>query len=397
MRIGYFLLDPGIGVFGTKGASVHVQEVIRALRAAGHEVIVFCTKVDHNVPEDLADLEIHRVPVPRSVSAAQREQALIENTRVAVRRAQRANLDCVYERYSLFSAAGAELASAEGIPLILEVNAPLIDEQRQYRELVDHEAALRLSRQQFATASLITCVSQPVADWVAETMRGADAGTGANGSSLPAGDANPFILVLPNGVNTERIRPVSSSGAHKQDSQLPLTVGFVGTLKPWHGTENLIRALHKTSEPMELTLCGDGPDRQMLEQLAEDLGVIDRVHFLGAVSPADIPLVLGCFDIAVAPYPQGDHYFSPLKVYEYMAAGLPVVASDIGEIPGLLEGGECGMLVRPGDVGALAAALDRLASDAELRRQLGHRARQAAQVKHDWQVRVERVLTCIDA
>ena len=88
--------------------------------------------------------------------------------------------------------------------------------------------------------------------------------------------------------------------------------------------------------------------------------------------------MLGCFDIAVAPYPEGDHYFSPLKVYEYMAAGLPIVASAIGEIPALLEEGECGMLVPPGDVDALAASLDRLASDAELRRMLGHRARRSA-------------------
>ena len=381
MRIGYFLLDPGIGVFGTKGASVHVQEVIRALRAAGHEVIVFCTKVDHNIPDDLADVEIHRVPLPRSVSSAERERALIDNTRVVVRRARRANLDCVYERYSLFSDAGAQLASTEDIPLILEVNARLIEEQQQYRELVDHEAAVRLSRQQFETASLITCVSQPVADWVAETMH-----------TAPSGAARPLIMVLPNGVNTERIRPAAASGTHKSDIHVPLTVGFVGTLKPWHGTENLLRALQKTTEPLELTLCGDGPDRHLLEQCAEDLGVADRVHFLGAVSPSDIPLVLGCFDIAVAPYPEGDHYFSPLKVYEYMAAGLPIVASAIGEIPALLEEGECGMLVPPGDVDALAASLDRLASDAELRRMLGHRARRSARAKHDWQVRVDRVL-----
>jgi len=315
------------------------------------------------------------------VSSAERERALIDNTRVVVRRARRANLDCVYERYSLFSDAGAQLASTEDIPLILEVNAPLIEEQQQYRELVDHEAAVRLSRQQFETASLITCVSQPVADWVAETMH-----------TAPSGAARPLIMVLPNGVNTERIRPAAASGTHKSDIHVPLTVGFVGTLKPWHGTENLLRALQKTTEPLELTLCGDGPDRHLLEQCAEDLGVADRVHFLGAVSPSDIPLVLGCFDIAVAPYPEGDHYFSPLKVYEYMAAGLPIVASAIGEIPALLEEGECGMLVPPGDVDALAASLDRLASDAELRRMLGHRARRSARAKHDWQVRVDRVL-----
>src|SRR5699024_7195959 len=73
MRIAYALLDPGIGVFGTKGASVHVQEVVRALRADGHEVTVFCTRTNDDVPADLADLDVRRHRLPRG-TGAEREQ-----------------------------------------------------------------------------------------------------------------------------------------------------------------------------------------------------------------------------------------------------------------------------------------------------------------------------------
>src|SRR5699024_11731979 len=75
MRIAYDLLDPGTGVFGTKGASVHVQEVIRALRADGNEVTVFCTRSNDDVPADLADLDVRRHRLPRG-TGAEREQAV---------------------------------------------------------------------------------------------------------------------------------------------------------------------------------------------------------------------------------------------------------------------------------------------------------------------------------
>ena len=98
--------------------------------------------------------------------------------------------------------------------------------------------------------------------------------------------------------------------------------------------------------------------------------------------------------IAVAPYPmpqrEADHYFSPLKVYEYMAAGLPVVASSLGQIPDALDG--CGVLVPPSDPAALARAIDSLAQDPARRADLGGRARRAAVERHSWSGAVGRVL-----
>src|SRR5690606_35992876 len=92
----------------------------------------------------------------------------------------------------------------------------------------------------------------------------------------------------------------------------------------------------------------------------------------GAVEPAEVPAWLARMDIAVAPY-HGDQpfYFSPLKIYEYMAAGLPVVASDVGDLAALVRHGETGLLCPPGDPPALAAALARLAGDPAAARRMG--------------------------
>jgi len=98
-------------------------------------------------------------------------------------------------------------------------------------------------------------------------------------------------------------------------------------------------------------------------------------------------------DVGVAPYPQkSEFYFSPLKVYEYMAAGLAVVASRIGQLSELIEDGTNGLLCPPGDALALAAAIDRLRRDPELRLSLGNAARRAVLREHTWEAVVRQVI-----
>lgn len=391
MRIAYVLLDPGIGVFGTKGASVHVQEVTRALRADGHDVTVFCTRLDEHVPADLADLDVRHHPLPRG-RGAEREAAVARAAAEIAECIAAEGFDLVHERYSLFSdvaarlaepAEGTELAGAgptgtgnrRGIPAILEVNAPLITEQSRHRSLHDEAAALAATVRQLAAATVISCVSPAVAAW-----------------SRELGAPAERVVVTPNGVNTSRITPRESAAP----ADGPVTVGFVGTLKPWHGTELLLHALARTREDLRLDVVGTGPEHERLEQLAAELGITERVRLRGAVAPDDVPAVLRGFDIATAPYPAGDHYFSPLKVYEYLAAGLPVVASAIGTIPEMLAHGELGVLVAPGDVDALAAALDDLAAAPERRAHLGRAARRTAVAAHDWRRRCRDLLDLVE-
>ena len=380
MRIAYICCDPGIPVFGTKGASVHIQEVVRELRSIGHEVALYAVRSGKHIPDDLTDLELHLEAVA-DVEPAEREQAQARAAERIVSRVIADGAGLVYERYSLFSTALADITAATGVPGILEVNAPLIDEQRRHRSLVDASGAAQVLRRQVTAARATVCVSDLVADWV--RRRTADL------FDTGAGDVAGRIHTVPNGVSVRRIQP-------QPEDPDQVVVTFVGTLKPWHGVADLITAAALARQSWSLRIIGDGPEMDSLRAQAGRLGV--EADFRGAVAPQDIPIHLAGSAIGVAPYPDlgggEQQYFSPMKVLEYLAAGLAVVASDVGQIPQLLEdgSGRHGVLVAPSDPTALAAALDDLAACPDRRARMGRSGRLLAEERHSWRRTVDRIL-----
>lgn len=365
MRIAYICTDPGIPVFGSKGASVHIQEVVRELRAAGHRVVVHAARRGTKVPSDLADLEVVETPVP-DLDPSIRERAQLQLSIEVAAAVVARGTDLVYERYSLFSTALAEIHAATGVPGVLEVNAPLIEEQRRHRVLVNEDAAWRALRTQVAAATATICVSEQVSAWVRRHTGG------------------DRVYTVPNGVSPSRIRP-----AAEDPEQVVVT--FVGTLKPWHGVSTLLEAASQAREPWSLRIIGDGPQARDLRAQAGELGL--EVDFRGAVPPEQVPDHLAGTAIGVAPYPElgeGQQYFSPLKVLEYLAAGLPVVASRVGQVPALLE--DVGVLVPPSRPDLLAAAIDELAGDPARRADLGRRGRRRAEERHSWDRVVRAIL-----
>lgn len=369
MNVAYLCVDPGVPVFGRKGSSVHVQEILRAFRARGDRLVVYCTRAGEGIPRDLADVEIRE----RRVSPSRGAEREVELRRIALQLAEDAlsdGVDLVYERYSLFSDALATIVDRSGVPGVLEVNSPLIEEQRRYRSLHNLSGAQEILRRVVGFAAVTVCVSRPVEDWVRAEVTDA------------------LTTVAANGVNTARITPAPAR-APAPNETVPaeqLTVGFVGTLKPWHGVDVLLHARAISRMPWRLRIIGDGPERGRLVELAGSLGV--DVDFVGAVYPEAMPEALYGLDIATAPYPlDGDassSYFSPLKLYEYAAAGLPVVASRTGQVPEIVSDGVTGTLVEPGNALALARAIDDLVSDAPTRAAMGLAARERAVLRHDW-------------
>ena len=362
MRIAYVCLDPGIPVFGTKGASVHIQEVVREYRRRGHDVTVYATRRGSDVPDDLAELRIVDVPVTTR-DEEERERAQQAASASVSDMVRAGGYDLVYERYSLFSTVIAEC----GVPGILEVNAPLIDEQRTHRVLVDEQAADAALQEQVQAALATICVSDPVRDWVIARTEGTR------------------VFTVPNGVNVHRITP-------QPESPGAPVVTFVGTLKPWHGVDVLLRARAQAHKDWKLRIIGDGPMRAELDDLARSLGI--DVDFRGAVAPDAIPQHMAGTAIGVAPSPamdtDSDQYFSPLKVYEYMAAGLPVVASRVGQLPEIM--GESAYLVPPSDPEALAEALDALVANPVERARVGSDNRRQAEREHSWTGTVDHIL-----
>lgn len=367
MRIAYISVDPGIPVFGTKGASVHIQEVVREFRNRGHDVHVYAARLGGDVPADLTDLPVTHVSVPpgRPAERERGQQAVAHRIATTV---AASGVDLVYERYSLFSTALADVSAATGAPGVLEVNAPLVAEQLRHRVLVAESAAWQALRTQVAAAAATICVSDPVRTWVEQHATGGR------------------VHTVPNGVSVDRIRPQAEAPGAP-------VVAFVGTLKPWHGTADLIEAAALARTPWRVRVIGDGPERGALTRLAADLRI--DVDFRGAVAPADMPRHLAGSAVGVAPYPatvaESDQYFSPLKVYEYLAAGLPVVASKVGQLPEIIGHGDTGLLVPPSDPGELAAALDLLAAHPHLRAVMGRRGREQAVARHSWAGVVDRV------
>jgi len=378
MRLAYVTTDPGVPAFGVKGCSVHVQEGLRALRGHGAAPTLLTPRPGGAPPPDLAGVPVVALPPRDGATPAAREAAarrLDASTADAL--ADAGPFDLVYERYALWSDAAMRWGRAAGVPTVLEVNAPLVDEQARHRGLADADGARDASRRAFAAADVLVAVSDAVAGWL-------------DGFA----EARGRIHVLPNGVDTARFRPglapawTPPAGA--------FVVGFVGSLKPWHGLEVLAEAfarLRRRAPEAHLLVVGDGPGRAALAADLDRLGASGAAHLAGACVPDDVPHWLAAMDVAVAPYADdAGCYFSPLKLFEAMAAGVPVVASRAGQVADVVADGATGRLVPPGDAAALADALDDLRRDSALRARLAGAARAQVARHHTWDAVFGRVL-----
>ena len=280
--------------------------------------------------------------------------------------------DLVYERHNLYFLAGAILRHRRNTPFYLEVNSPLAAERRRYSGLRLSRLAHALERWTWKSADRVLVVSGVLKQiLVAE--------------GVPA----ERVIVVPNGVDQSAFSglPRPAQGASV------VTLGFVGFIRDWHGLDGIIMGLatDRGSPPLRVIVIGDGPARPALEQRARALGVDDRVEFRGLIERDAIPSQIACFDIALQP--SAVSYASPLKLFEYMAAGCAIVAPDQPNIREILTNGESACLFPPENLAAMWQAIRRLACDPNLRERLGRSARHAlGERQYTWQHNVERII-----
>lgn len=398
MRILYINFDRGIPVLGDKGASVHVREFVRAAKELGHEVLLACARLGSGnaappaeiieLPlESLLDLTADQIARHGGAGIDQELSKLVYNgwagERLHSELAARAfRPDLIYERHALFSTAGVRVAERLGCPRILEVNAPLVEEQKRFRELSLESVARRMEIESFHGAAAIVAVSEQVRSHI----------RAAAGVSLDR------IHVLPNGVDVTRFGDSSGRGeirarlGYRSDD---CALAFIGSFKPWHGTDFLLEVfegLAPIRPSARLIAVGDGPEWAAFTALVAAGAIADRVHAAGRVPHAEIPSWVAAADIMIAPYQTIDNfYFSPLKVLEALAGGKPVVAPRLGQPVELIEDGRTGLLYPPGDVGACRDAILSLIDDPARRHEMGVAARASA-AGQSWHSVVRRVL-----
>jgi glycosyltransferase involved in cell wall biosynthesis len=257
--------------------------------------------------------------------------------------------DGVIERYSLKSGPARRATAQLGLPLILEVNAPLVLEAARHRGLTDIDTWLRYEELTFSSADAIGAVSTALVRYVNDKVD----------------DAIPCRWI-PNAADATMFRTATPARLGLPEGNV--VVGFVGSMKRWHGVLDLIEAMRRLgpSVPIHLVIAGTGPEWGEAEGRVESSGLAERVHLIGQLAHRDVPALLRALDAGIAPYtPEADFYFCPLKVLEYLAAALPVVCPAIGDIPSLAEG--AGLYYSAGDVNGLTDVLRNLVDQPERR------------------------------
>ncbi len=381
-RIAYVSSDRGVPVFGRSGSSVHVQEMVRAFAKAGATVDLFATLWEGDPPAGFPPVRLRALPPPPAGDTAARERAS-QAANAALRSAleQAGPFDLVYERHSLWGTAGTEFAREHGVPALLEVNSPLVEQTIEYRRLADEGGARRSQALAFSRADALLAISSEVARWL---------------ETVP--EARGRVHVVPCGVDADAFRPdVPPARPHEAGT---FVVGFVGSFKPWHDLPTLsegFAVLHSRHDDARLLLVGEGPGRGPFRERLSALGVEGAATFAGAVEPSAVPSWLAAMDVAAAPVRPEACYFSPLKVFEALAAGRAVVSNPLGQVGEFLSDGQDALLVPHGDPGALAGAFARLRADPALRARLGRAGRARVLEDLTWDAIARRVLSIADA
>lgn len=405
MKILYLCLDLGIPVLGRKGASVHVRNLVAAFRRAGHAVVLVAPVLNKSPWEEPANLEaslVHLPPGPDTVSAVLALKAFNETLGVANslpgelrnvlynqsisvqlrRRFDSAPPDFIYERASLYGTAGASLARDLDLPRLVELNAPLSFEHATcYGGTGLGGLAAQVERWGLLQADAVLTVSGPLRDHV-----------------LALGVEPDRVHVFPNGVDPALFHPEPPDSTVRRRWGMgdgPV-LGFVGGLRPWTGVATLPAALDRLVQryrDLRLVIAGDGPLRGQLERDVRERGLMRSVIFTGSLPHGEIPDLIRLFDVALAPYSQPEHawYISPMKLFEYMACGVAVVAAGLGQIAEVVRDGETGLLYPYAQVDALVAACERLLADPALRRSLGQAAAKEIRDRYTWDHNAERV------
>ena len=359
------------------GQSVHIMELIHAFEKLGHEVKITGPSLR---PKEFGGenkaLNLFRRIMPGFVSEILEYLYAIRAYRKLLNAYKEFKPDFLYERHNLFLPSGMWLARKTGLPHFLEVNAPLAAERAKYSGLSLKSFATKLEARTWQSATH----SLPVSEVLADIM-------------VAAGTPRERITVLHNGIDKSAYENLDGAAIRERHGLgNNVVLGFTGFVREWHRLDEMIRLIagYEGADAPHMLIVGDGPAIPECKALTTELKVNDRVHFAGFVDRADIPAHLAAMDIALQPAVTA--YASPLKLFEYMAAGLAIVAPAQPNICEVLEDGKDALLFQPDTYSRTKDHIQRLIADPALRQNLGAAAKAKIDVRgYTWLKNAERI------
>ena len=290
---------------------------------------------------------------------------------------QQKDMDILFERNSMHGFATAMASRRLSIPYVLMYDADFLMEHEFlgiHHSRLEKWIAQLTAAYNCHSANVIVCPSEVTRQHIIRSFR-----------------LNPDkVKTNPNGADLFEIPKLEEINLKKISLGLPPEspiIMYVGAFYAWHGLDDLIESFSwvvKDNPNSRLVLVGDGETRTALEEKVAACDLTANVFFTGKVDHREVPVLLSMADILVAPYPKQiiPQWQSPMKVFEYMAAAKPIVASDVGQISHVLK--DSGIVVSAGDITEFSKAIVRLLHDVDLRTQLGQKAYQKLKTHFTW-------------
>jgi len=361
MKIAYFSY-----VYGEDGGTVHTREFLNALTSMGHEVETLWQNQGPAGEERSTTWRRMRAVLKNRFSRWLHEpREVLLNVPFLLRefrflRAVRP--DVLIVRQSFAKISGVLLGRWLGIPTLLEVNAPGTLESNRYYHEYWHLPLLPAALERWAVrhADGVVTVSEALRDYLSRVHR------------IPAG----WITVNPNGADTDRFdRARAAPPASWQLPEGSTIVGFCASFQEFHGMEELLAVISGLADlpRLHFLLVGDGPARPRIEGKLRDMNHAGRVSLVGRVAHESVPSYLATMDIGIMP--RSNFYGSPIKVIEYMAMGMPVVAPRLGPLCEVVDHEVQGLLFEPDNVAELVEKVRLLVTRPDLRSRMGAAAR----------------------
>lgn len=366
------------------GPRSHILGVISAFEALGWEVKRFIA--GDSVPSSWVKSGSEQIIASSRLRALAADLLRLSMSAINSRRAWKAlgkEIDWVYERFSVLQALGRPFTK-NGKTWILETNGLGFIEARERNTLALTGLARRLELRAYQSCDYLVCPSETLKRMILQEVH------------LP----EEKIIVMPNGIDASLFDP----GRHKPIRMFEdFTVGYCGSLAEQQNIDLLLEALSdlcRENMPMHLTLVGAGPMRKSLEAHTAALGLTSRVRFVGQVPQESVPDYIMGFDVGFSGHRSlSAHpiFYSPLKIYEYRAMAVPVVASRHEESERIIEDGQTGFLFEPGNKQQLKQALRQAYERRALLTESCRQRRQKFVDNESWLARVSAVIAFIDS